>query len=235
MFLQSGITHGLDFRLGREPARDFHRILAMPLHPQRERFQSTQREKTIEGPGNRADRILEKRNLITELLVFSHDDDPANHIGMAIQIFCRGMNNHIESEFDRPLNPWSGEGVIGDGDRIVRTRDFRHRLQIDQLQERIARRLHPNHPGVWSHFLFDCFCIGHVDEGEIEIGGASPHPLKKPEGASVEIIAHHHVRTAVEPVQRRGHRREPRGEGPAARSAFEIGNATLVGAPGRID
>src|SRR5436190_18840031 len=72
MFLQSRITHGLDFRFGREPARDFHRILAMPLHPQRKRLQSAQREKTIEWPGNRADRILEKRNLITELLVFSH-------------------------------------------------------------------------------------------------------------------------------------------------------------------
>src|SRR5438105_9990529 len=93
MFLQSRITHGLDFRFGREPVRDFHRILAMPLHPQRKRLQSAEREKTVEWSGNRADRILEKCNLITELLVFSHNDDAANHIGMAIEIFRRGMND----------------------------------------------------------------------------------------------------------------------------------------------
>src|SRR5205809_3086500 len=200
MFLQSRITHGLDFRFSREPLRDLHRIFAMPLHSQRKRLQSAEREKTIEWPGYRTDRILEKCNLITELLVFSHDNDAANHIGMAIEIFRRGMNDHIESEFERPLDPGSGESVIGDRDRIVGACDFRHCFQVAQLQERIARRLHPNHPGVWPHFLFDSFRIAHVDEREIKVGGAPPHPLKKPEGTAIEIIAREHVRTTVESI-----------------------------------
>ena len=79
------------------------------------------------------------------------------------------------------------------------------------------------------------FRIGHVDEGEIEIGGASPHAFEKPEGAAVKIVAHDDVRTAVEPIERRRHRRESGGKGPAARAAFEIGDATLVGAARRID
>src|SRR5205823_4957912 len=84
MFLQAGITHGLDFGFCFEPARDLHRVLAMPLHPQREGLQAAQREKTIEWSGNRTDRILQKRDLIAELLVISHDDHSAHHVGVAV-------------------------------------------------------------------------------------------------------------------------------------------------------
>ena len=60
-----------DLRLLLEPARDLERVLAMPLHPQGERLQSAQREETVERPGDRADRVLQKRDLVAELLVFA--------------------------------------------------------------------------------------------------------------------------------------------------------------------
>ena len=78
----------------------------MPFHPQRQCFQSAQGEKTVERARNRADRVLQKRDLIAELLVFTDDNDAADHVGVAVQIFGGGMNHHVEAEFDRPLNPW---------------------------------------------------------------------------------------------------------------------------------
>ena len=57
----------------------------------------------------------------------------------------------------------------------------------------------------------------------------------KAEGAAVKIVAHNDVRAAVERLERGRHRRQTGSKGPAARAAFQIGDATLVGAAGRID
>src|SRR3954468_3239314 len=92
-----------------EPARNLQRIRAMPLQPKRQSFQAAQNKKTIEGTGNRAHRILQKRNLISEFLVFPNNDNTPHQIGMPVQIFCRGMHNNIEPRFNGSLDPWSSE------------------------------------------------------------------------------------------------------------------------------
>ena len=200
----------------------------MPLHAQGERLQSAQREKAVERSRNCADRVLQKLHLIGELLVLSDNRDAADHVGVAVQVFRRGMNDHVEAEFDRPLRPRTRERVVGNADRVVRARDLRDRLEVDQLQQRIARRFHPDHPRVRLHLALDFRRIAHVDEGEIEIRGATAHPLEEAERAAVKIIAHEHVRAAVERVERSRHRRESRGKSPAARAALQVSDATLV-------
>ena len=50
--------------------------------------------------------------------------------------------------FDRTLNPRARKRVVGYGDDVVLARNFRDRFQIDQLQERITRRLDPDHARV---------------------------------------------------------------------------------------
>ena len=57
----------------------------------------------------------------------------------------------------------------------------------------------------------------------------------KSECSAVKIVADHDVRAAVQRVERGCHRRQTGGECPAARAAFQIGDATFVGEPRRID
>ena len=64
-----------------EPAGDLQRIRAMPLQSKRQRFQAAQNKKTIERAGNRAHRILQKRNLISEFLVFPNNGNTAPATG----------------------------------------------------------------------------------------------------------------------------------------------------------
>src|SRR5882724_5815209 len=111
MRLESGIAYGFNMGLFFQPARDLQRVRAVTLHAQRQRFQTTHGQKAVEWPGNCPYRILQKRNLITELLVFAHDNDAADYVGMPIKIFGSGMDHHIETKFDRPLNPWAGKSV----------------------------------------------------------------------------------------------------------------------------
>jgi hypothetical protein len=208
MLLETGIINLLHLWFILEKARNLHGILAMPFHAQRESLQAAQGEKAVERPGNRANRVLQKCNLIAEFLVLPDDDHATDHIGVPIQIFRRGMNDHVEAKFDRPLHPRTGESVVGNADRLVRARDFRDRFQVDQLQERIARGLHPDHARIGAHRLLDRCRIGHIDEGEIEVRRAATHPLEQAERAAVEVITHHDVRTAIQSVKGRGHRRE---------------------------
>src|SRR5215471_20639950 len=105
MRFQSGIHHFLDLWLFFEPARKLERIRAMPLHSERERFQTSQHEKTVEGALNCPNRILQEPHSVAELLVFTYNCHAADHVGMAVQIFRRRMNHEIETKFDRPLYP----------------------------------------------------------------------------------------------------------------------------------
>src|SRR5215475_8327264 len=116
----------------------------MSLHAKRQRFQTAQNKKTVEGAGNRAHRILQERNLISELLVFSNDDDTAHQIGVPVQIFRCGVHNDIESRFNWSLDPWSSEGIVANGDQFLFACDLRDRVEIDQLEQRIAWGLDPN-------------------------------------------------------------------------------------------
>ena len=52
----------------------------MPLHPQRERFQTAHDQEAFERPRDRADGILQKRNLIGELLVLANNDNTADQV-----------------------------------------------------------------------------------------------------------------------------------------------------------
>src|SRR4030095_6097758 len=100
---------------------------------------AAQNKKTVERPGDRTHRILEERNLISELLVFSNDDDTAHQIGVAVQIFGCRMHNDIKPRFDRSLDPWSSERIIANGNQFLFACDLSDRVKIDQFEQRIAR------------------------------------------------------------------------------------------------
>src|SRR3954470_4833982 len=65
MLLESRVINFFNLRLLLEPARNLERVFAMPLHSQGERLQSAERQETIERPRDRADGVLQKRDLIT--------------------------------------------------------------------------------------------------------------------------------------------------------------------------
>src|SRR4051794_20750910 len=70
MLLEPRVINLLNLRLLLQPSRDFHRVLAMPLHAQSQCFQSAKREEAVERPSDCADGVLEKGDLVTKRLVF---------------------------------------------------------------------------------------------------------------------------------------------------------------------
>src|SRR5882724_701155 len=80
MRFQTGITHRFHFRLLFQPARDLDCICAVPLHAKGKRFQASQRKETIEWSRDSADGVLEKRNLVAKLLVFTDNGDTPHQV-----------------------------------------------------------------------------------------------------------------------------------------------------------
>src|ERR1700751_233804 len=62
MRFQARIVNRFYVRLFLKPARNLQRVRAMPLHAERQRFQTSQYKKTIERSSDCADRILQKRD-----------------------------------------------------------------------------------------------------------------------------------------------------------------------------
>ena len=207
----------------------------MALHSQRQCLQAAQSQKAVERSCDSPHRILQKGQLVAQLLVRADHCNTANHVRMAAQIFRRGVNHDIESEFNRPLDPGAGKGVVGNRDDFPLARRLRDRFEINQLEERVARRLDPDHARVLLYGALEVSRIGHVDEREIEIGRTPPDAFEQTKGSAIKIVADNDVRTAVDQLKNRRHRRKTGGESPAARATFQIGDAPLVGETRRIN
>src|SRR5690349_16729097 len=109
---ESGIDHALDLRMLLEPGSAVHRVAAMALHAQRQRLDAAQRQERIEWARHAADRVLQEAELFLELLVLTDDCRAADHIGMSIDVFGRGVDYNVEAMLQRPLDPGRGEGVV---------------------------------------------------------------------------------------------------------------------------
>ena len=113
--------------------------------------------------------------MVTEFLVVADYGDSAYEIGVTVQVFGRGMHDDVESVFNRALNPWRCKCVIANGDDFVLTRNFRDRVEVDQLQQRIAGRFDPNHARVWFDCALEIRSIGQIDVAKIKIRRATAH------------------------------------------------------------
>src|SRR5437870_1459554 len=107
----------------------------MALHSQRQRLQTSQDEKTVERARDRADRVLQKPHSIAEVLVIANNGNASDHVGVTVQIFGCGMNNNVETEFDRSLDPRRGKGVVGNRKNSLFPRNLRDRFQVNDLEK----------------------------------------------------------------------------------------------------
>ena len=145
------------------------------------------------------------------------------------------MNHHIESGFNRTLEPWAGESIVGNAQDFLLARDLGDGLDVDQLQQRVARCFDPNHARIRLDRFLQAGGIGQIDKGEIQISRTTTHLLEQPESTPVQVVTDYEVRAALQGIKRRCHGGEPGGKSPSACAALEIGNATFIGQSRWID
>src|ERR1700730_18063045 len=145
------------------------------------------------------------------------------------------MDDDIEAELDRALDPWRRKRVVRDRKNLAFARDFGDRFEIDDFQKRIARRLDPNHPRVAFDRLFETRCVREIDISKLKPRRLFPNFVEQTERPAVKIIADDNMRIALEQFENCRHRSEAGRKSKAARATFQIGYAFFVSEPRGID
>ena len=170
--------HGRDPAVMREALGNRQRVFAMPRHAEMQGLESTEREKAVERRQHGADSVLQKCQLFGERCVVADHNRAPDHVGMAVQIFGDRMEHRVEAEFQRALHAGCRKSVVCDGEHAARTRDFGNHFEINELQQRIARRFDPNHARVGPDRRFQLRALAHVGERERQIRGSTSHPFE---------------------------------------------------------
>ena len=100
-------------------------------------------------------------------------------------------------------------------------------LEIDELEQRIGRRLDPDQARVRPDRRFDRIRVGEIEIAHLEAHRALAHPLEQAARAAVEVVDRDDVGAVVEAFERRRNGRKAGREGESRAAAFEIGDAAL--------
>src|SRR5439155_15301748 len=107
---------------------------------------------------------------------------------MSVEIFGGGMDYNIEPGLNRALDPRSRKCVIANRNKFVLAHDFPDRLEIDQLQQRIAWSFDPNHARVWFDRALEVFRVGKIDVSIIKIRLTAVHSLEQSDCAALDFV-----------------------------------------------
>ena len=233
MGVEARIENAAEFRSVFQPSGDLQGVGAMAFHADRQGLQSAQHKKGIERAGDTAGGVLEKTQALRKLIVADHDG-AADHVGMAVEILRRRMHDDVDPQFQGPLNPWRGEGIVDRRQNPPRPRKRCDGGQIHEVQHRIAGGFQPDQPGVRMDGGVQRPGIAEVRVIEDQPRRSFAHLLEQAGRAAIKVPKRQNPVAGIEQVNDRRGCRHPRRECKTVGAAFEIGDTGLVGVPGRI-
>ena len=139
------------------------------------------------------------------------------------------MDDDVDAEFQRPLQIGAAEGVVGDRDQAAAPGKRGDAFEVDDAQQRVGRRLDPQHFRLRPDRRLDGGKVGEVDEADLQPGRALAHPFEQPERAAIDVVGGDDVGAAVEQFEHRGDAGEARGEGEAGACRFRGRRCALEG------
>ncbi len=231
--LQAGVVHGDDLTTAREPAGDLLRVVAVPLHAQRQRLDSAQDQVGVEGRDDRPGALLDLPQLRPPGLV-GGDHRAADAVAVTVEVLGRRVQHQIGTPLEGSLEAGCREGVVDDGQQSPSPGDPGRGAQVGQGQDRIRRRLQEQHPGAIVDRRADRRRVGGVDPGDLQSAGAC-QPLEQPVGPAVDVLGGDQPVAGAQQAEHGVDRRHARGEGTRRRSAFEIVQVAFEGRPCRVD
>ena len=95
------------------------------------------------GPGHRAERLLQEAQPLGERRVVRRDE-AADHVRVAAEVLRRRVDDDVGAELERPLEVGRGEGVVDDDQRAGLVRRLGDGADVDDVQQRVRRRLEPD-------------------------------------------------------------------------------------------
>ena len=227
---EAGPAHVVHLRERAQQLRNRAAVLRVRRHAQVQRPQAAVDEKAVERARHGADRVLHEAHALVQLRV-AHHDGAADHVGVPAEVLRGRMHDGVRTELQGPLDDRRSEGVV-DGDERVAGPCY-DRLDVDHIQQRVGRRLHPDQPGLGSERGLERVevCLVHHVVAQPE---AREHLVEQPVGPAVQVRRQQHVVTRIavrrdERVRCRHAAREARAE-----AALQLAQRALERRAGRV-
>ena len=134
----------LDGRVADEQVDDGAGVRAVAVHPHGERLDAAQHEVAVERRGHRAGRVLGEAQALGERVVVD-GDEAADDVAVAAEVLRGRVHDDVGAERQRLLQVRRGERVVDDDERAVLVGDGGDGLDVDAREQRVGRRLQPDH------------------------------------------------------------------------------------------
>ena len=99
-------------------------VLAMALHPQMKRLQSTQNQEAVLRTGGGATAVLDEGQPFGQLIIL-HDQGAHHHVTVAAEVLGHAVHHQVSPQVQRILEVGRGEGVVHPQDAPLLLRDGR--------------------------------------------------------------------------------------------------------------
>ena len=211
-------------------------VLAVALHPDRERLRAAQREEAVERRRDGADRVLQEARALAAARV-ARDREAADDVGVAADVLRRGVHDDVGAELERLLQvratrtccrrPRSAaDGVRALGDRARCRRTFSSGF--------VGVSIHTT-PGRASSAFSTRPTVGQVGVGEA-VALRREHLREQPVGAAVDVVHRHRPLARARRARARAEMAAmPGREGDAVLAPLERREALLERGPRRVD
>ena len=212
--------HTLDRVVAVEELRDAPRVLAMRAHPYRKRLQPAQHEPRVERAGHGAERLLQEVEALGERVVVRRDE-AADDVAVAAEVLRRRVDDDVGAEVERLLQVRRRERVVDDEQRADGVRRVGGLADVDDVQQRVRRRLDPDEPDVVAEVRGEVVVeLGrrHVREA---VALRLVHLRRHPVDAAVDVGDQHDALAGVDEVHQRRRRAEARAERDAVLRVLE--------------
>ena len=119
MAAEARVEHALHPRVPLEVRRDRDGVLAVAVHPHRERLHAAEHEPRVERSGHRAERLLQEREPLRDRVVVRREE-AADDVRVPADVLRRRVEDDVGAERERLLEVRRGEGVVDDDLRARR-------------------------------------------------------------------------------------------------------------------
>ena len=168
------------------------------------------------------------------MAVCRYHRQPGYHVGMAVQVFSGGVHHDIKTQLQRTVNDRGGEGVIRHAYHVMAAGNGPDGCQVGQFQQRVSRRLHPDHARLGTNGGFQRGQIVGLYPADPQPGAALAHVFNQTVGAAIHVINGDDMAVFIQQLQYGGNGGQTGSKSIAARAAFQFGDGGFQRMAGRI-
>ena len=150
MSRQAGVEDRRHFGMLAQPFGDRLGVGHMLAHAHAQRADAPNQQPAIEGARYGTEVVLPVGDARAQL-GRARDDGAADQVAVAAQVLGGAVDHQVDAPVDRLLAVGRGEGVVDDGQRACRAADVGERAQVHDVEQRVGRRLDPDHAGVGAN------------------------------------------------------------------------------------